>query len=254
MASSSQQEDFLSTVEDYCGRIYRPPEVFVKQLALCSRCIGGKSQCKVLEETLLMMVSLVKTKLNEPGRRNKTSFQAWPRNAAKAMELYQVIGREWICANVLKLPDLPQRKMQEYDPTNGRRDIRFFPESEAKLLDLTEEENLETVDLDYNDEEQLLSISPTENQEGKNSSHSSRRSPRLLKKTVTQSSSENRTSPRKELQELQQKVDHAQACCQGKKSPRKEILKRSRAETCSQARKSSKESQKKAREDAQACI
>ena len=29
--------------------------------------------------------------------------------------------------------------------TKGRRDIRFFPESEAKLLDLTEEENMETV-------------------------------------------------------------------------------------------------------------
>lgn len=160
------------------------------------------------------MVSLVKTKLNEPGRRNKTSFQAWLRNAAKAMDLYQVIGREWICANVLKLPDLPQRKEQEYDPTKGRRDIRFFPESETKLLDLTEEENMETVDLDYSDEEQLLSISPTENQEEKNSSHSPRRSPRLLKKTVTQSSPEKRTSPRKEPQE--QKDDHTQTCSQGK--------------------------------------
>ena len=56
---------------------------------------------------------------------------------------------------------------------------------------------METVDLDYSDEEQLLSISPTENQEEKNFNHSPRRSPRLLKKIVTQSS-EKRTSPGKE--------------------------------------------------------
>ena len=62
MASSSQQKDFLSTVEDYLDRsqIYRPPEEFVKHLSLCPRCMGGKSQCKILEETLLRMVSLVK--------------------------------------------------------------------------------------------------------------------------------------------------------------------------------------------------
>ena len=65
-------------------------------------------------------------------------------------------------------------------------------------------------------------------------------------------SSEKRTSPRKEPQELQQKDDHAQTCSLLKKSPRKEVLKKSRAETCSQARKTSKESQKKSREDAQA--
>lgn len=125
MASSSQPKDFLSTVEKYLDRdeVYRSPEEFVKQLALCPRCIDGKDQCKVFEETLLRMTSLVRSKLNEPGRRNVSSFQAWLKNAAKAMELYQVISREWICENVWKLPDLPKRREQEYDPT---KDVKIL--------------------------------------------------------------------------------------------------------------------------------
>lgn len=137
MASSIQQKDFLSTVEEYLdrGEVYKSAEVFVKELALCPRCMGGKQQLEVLEKTLFRMVSLVKAKLDEPGRRNKSFFQSWLKKAAQAMVLYQVISREWICANVWKLPDLPQRKEQEYDPTKGHRDIRFFPDSGLAEID-----------------------------------------------------------------------------------------------------------------------
>ena len=77
-SSSSQSRDFLSTVEEEylrIDRVYRLPDKFAEQLALCPRCMGGKHQLKVLEEPLLKMVSLVKRKLGEPGRRNKSMFQ-----------------------------------------------------------------------------------------------------------------------------------------------------------------------------------
>ena len=69
-SSSSQPRDFLSIVEEEylrMDRVYRPPDNFVEQLVLCPRCMGGKHQLKVLEETLLKMVPLVKRKLGEPG-------------------------------------------------------------------------------------------------------------------------------------------------------------------------------------------
>ena len=247
MASSSQPKDFLSTVEEFLdrGQVYRPPDEFVKQLALCPRCIGGKDQCKVLEATLLRMTSLVKSRLNEPGRRNVTSFLAWLKNAAKAMELYQVISREWICENVWKLPDLPQRKEQDYDPTRGRKDIRYYPVSETKLLELSEEEKMEISSLPC-DEDQLLSLSPTKVQEEK-ASYSPRRSPRLLTKTTIQISPKKKSVSRKEPQEPRQVDDHFQTCSQGR-SPRKESqrgLMDDQSQTCSQGRRSPrKESQR----------
>ena len=236
--------------------MYRPPDEFVKQLALCPRCIGGKDQCKVLEETLLRMTSLVKSRLNEPGRRNVTSFLAWLKNAAKAMELYQVISREWICENVWKLPDLPQRKEQDYDPTRGRKDIRYYPVSETKLLELPEEEKMEISSLPC-DEDQLLSLSPTKGQEEK-ASYSPRRSPRLLTKTTIQISPEKKSVSRKEPQESRQVDDHFQTCSQGRRSPRKESqrgLMDDRSQTCSQGRRSPrKESQRGLMDDrSQAC-
>ena len=248
MASSSQPKDFLSTVEEFLdrGQVYRPPDEFVKQLALCLRCIGGKDQCKVLEETLLRMTSLVKSRLNEPGRRNVTSFLAWLKNAAKAMELYQVISREWICENVWKLPYLPQRKEQDYDPTRGRKDIRYYPVSETKLLELSEEEKMEIFSLPC-DEDQLLSLSPTKGQEEK-ISYSPRRSPRLLTKTMIQISPEKKSVSRKEPQEPRQVDDRFQTYSQGRRSPRKESqrgLMDDRSQTCSQGRRSPrKESQR----------
>lgn len=246
MASSTQQQDFLTVAEDFLdrGQVYRPPEEFIKKLALCPRCIGGKHQTKVLEETLLRMVTLVKNKLNEPGRRNKNSFQAWLKNAAKALELYQVISREWICEKVWKLADLPKRKEQDYDPTKGRRDIRFFPETDSKLLEPTEEESMDTVELDYIDEERLLSLSPPSNQEEKVSSESPRRSPRLIKKTVTQTPQKEKQITRKESQESWRKDDQARKTSDENQESSRISRKGDQAQTCSQARKTSQESQK----------
>ena len=94
------------------------------------------------------MVSLVKRKLGEPGRRNKLMFQNWLKGAAKALNNYQVISREWICANIWQLQDPPKKKEQEYNPSKGRRDIRFFPEKETELLAVAAEDTLEEVELD----------------------------------------------------------------------------------------------------------
>ena len=242
-SASSQPRDFLSTVEEEylrMDRVYRPPDSFVEQLALCPRCMGGKQQLKVLEETLLKMVSLVKRKLEEPGIRNKSMFQNWLKGAAKALNNYQVIGREWICANVWQLQDPPKKKEQEYNPSKGRRDIRFFPENETELLAVAAEDTLEAMELDYQDEEQLLSTPP---QSHKDHNASPRRSPRLFRKEVTSSeketsSSGNRALSRKEgSQEPPPKKDHTLASSQGKITPRKEVSDPSRAVISSPARK-----------------
>ena len=76
MASSVQKNDFLSVVEEHLRReeIYRPPEEFVKLLALCPQC-QGHNQRKILEEAILGMVWLVKRKLGVAGRRNTTIYK-----------------------------------------------------------------------------------------------------------------------------------------------------------------------------------
>ena len=93
--------------------------------------------------------------------RNKTALVGWLKAAAKALNDYQVISREWICDNVWELPALPQPKEQDYDSTKGRRDYRFFPskKEEEQLLVLTEDEAMD-VQLDYN-EEVLLVMTPS---------------------------------------------------------------------------------------------
>ena len=160
MASS---QDFLAIVEEYLSRdqIYRPADEFVMKLALSPHFIGGPEKKQHLQDTLLRMVAVVKSKLNEPGRRNKTALVGWLKAAAKALNDYQVISREWICDNVWELPALPQPKEQDYDSTKGRRDYRFFPskKEEEQLLVLTEDEAMD-VQLDYNEEE-LLVMTPS---------------------------------------------------------------------------------------------
>ena len=96
------------------------------------------------------------------------------------------------------------------------------------------------MELDYQDEEQLLSTPP---QSHKEHNTSPRRSPRLFRKEVTRSKKETSSPGKKALsrkegsQEPQPKEDHTQASSQGKTTPRKEVSEHSRAVISSQARK-----------------
>ena len=95
MASS---QDFLAIVKENLSRdqIYRPADEFVMKLALSPHFIRGLEKKQHLQDTLLRMVAVVKSKLNKPGRRNKTALVGWLKAAAKALNDYQVISREWI--------------------------------------------------------------------------------------------------------------------------------------------------------------
>ena len=218
MASS---QDFLAIVEEYLSRdqIYRPADEFVMKLALSPHLIGGPEKKQHLQDTLLRMVAVVKSKLNEPGRRNKTALVGWLKAAAKALNDYQVISREWICDNVWELPALPQPKEQDYDSTKGRRDYRFFPskKEEEQLLVLTEDEAMD-VQLDYN-EEVLLVMTP---------------SPRTLSPEKTASSAETTVaspqntvaSPRKTVPSSKKAVTSPRIA----RSPRKTVVPRTTVE------------------------
>ena len=101
-------------------------------------------------------------------------------------------------------PPPPPNKEQEYDPSKGKRDVRFFPKSETKLLAVAAEDNLEAMELDYQDEEQLLSTPP---QSHKEDNTRPRRSPRLFRKEVTLSEKKTSSPGKKALS----REDHTQA-------------------------------------------
>lgn len=178
MAFSQQQRDFLDEVQGYLdrGEVFKPVEDFVKKLSLCQRCRGGARQREVLKDTISRMASLVQNKLET--QRNKKILQGWLKTVAKDLDTFQIVSRDWIQTHIWKLPDLPKLKEQDYDPMKGRRDIRFYPATEGKeaaLLTMTEQEEMET-ELDYVDEERLLSLSPIQT-----TVNSPRRSPRFSK-------------------------------------------------------------------------
>ena len=170
-----------------------------------------------------------------------------------------MISRDWICKNVWKLPDLPKPKEHVYDPTKGRRDMRFFPESESELLACTEEMEIQ---LDYVDEDKLLSVSPVKSVQGEMSVvQSPRRSPRFMKPQPPQMEISG-----KESQKAQGKKDSAATCSLVRELPREalEVPKRlpritlkekGQAKACSLATMTSKEGEVllgEARKDTQA--
>lgn len=192
MASSQQQRDFLDEVQGYLdrGEVFKPAEDFVQKLSLCQRCRGGASQREVLKDTISRMASLVQDKLET--QRNKKILQGWLKTVAKDLDTFQIVSRDWIQNHIWKLPDLPKLKEQDYDPMKGRRDIRFYPASEAKeaaLLSMTEQEEMEP-ELDYVDEDRLLSVSPRQT-----TNKSPRRSPRFSKPPSATSATSTSQSP-----------------------------------------------------------
>ncbi|KAH3808395.1 uncharacterized protein LOC127835648 [Dreissena polymorpha] len=175
MASAKSTKDFLLVAEDYLsrGQVYRPAGEFVKKLALCPSCCGGKKEVELLLGVVSRMVALVKSQSNKPGRRNVKPNTAWLKETAQSLETYQLVGRDWISSHVWKLPSLPPPKQQEYDPTRGQRDIRY--PKVAELLQAPGED--EVLDYEDLDEEKLLASPVNSN----STAGSPRRSPRLLK-------------------------------------------------------------------------
>ena len=53
-----------------------------------------------------------------------------------------------LCKYLATARSPPKKKEQEYNPSKGRRDIRFFPEKETELLAVAAEDTLEAVELD----------------------------------------------------------------------------------------------------------
>ncbi|KAH3886953.1 hypothetical protein DPMN_010966 [Dreissena polymorpha] len=51
------------------------------------------------------MVAMVKSKSNKPGRRNIKHDTAWLKEAAKSLEMYQLVDRDWISSNIWRLPE-----------------------------------------------------------------------------------------------------------------------------------------------------
>ncbi|MEW8340375.1 MAG: hypothetical protein AB2708_11050, partial [Candidatus Thiodiazotropha taylori] len=135
-----------------------------------------------------------------------------------------------------------------YDPTKGRKDIRYYPVSETKLLELSEEESMEISSLPC-DEDQLLSFSPTKSQEEK-ASYSPRRSPRLLMNAAIQISPKKKLVSHKEPQEPRQVGARSLTCSQGKRLPRKEpqrVQVDARSQACSQGKDHQEKSLKEGR-------
>lgn len=87
------------------GEVYKPAEEFLSKISLCLRYIEGKS--KDLLPAILRMVNLVKQK--EATARNKKTWKVWLKEAARALEAYQVVDRGWISQNVQALPERPVR-------------------------------------------------------------------------------------------------------------------------------------------------
>jgi hypothetical protein len=186
-------KDFLEEVEDLLKReqIYKDVDNFITKLALCPRCKGGPEQTRELRNTIHRMVQLVTRKMDSStSTRTKKIHRSWLQRAAKALEVYQVVDRDWINANVCKLPDRPAPRVQDYDPDSARRDIRFYPNPDPEnLLKRTEEERMEVDVLDATVNEEELLATPTRPATAVlEASESLRRSPRLAKRTSSSQS------------------------------------------------------------------
>ncbi|XP_053388094.1 uncharacterized protein LOC128551306 [Mercenaria mercenaria] len=157
---SSNVKDFLTTVEEHLerGHVYFSADDFVKNLSLCPR-LAGREKAELLLNTLLKMVKLAKEK--KDATRNKRRLTQWLKEAAHSMLTFQVANRDWISNNVWKLPDLPKPVEQVYDPTKGKRDIRYFPTSKSdKALEKEvgdESVDEDVLDLELNEDELLAS-------------------------------------------------------------------------------------------------
>lgn len=178
MAGKGLARDFQDVVDLYLerGEVYKPAEEFISKISLCPRYIGGGDKSKQLLQVILRMVNLVKEK--EANARNKKSWKGWLKEAARALETYQVVNREWISRNVHVLPDLPVRKEQQYDPMAGRRDIRFYPSATA----VEPREDVLDVQLSKEEEDALLMSSPEKASPVPSPIPIPRRSPRIAKK------------------------------------------------------------------------
>ncbi|XP_053379961.1 uncharacterized protein LOC123533598 [Mercenaria mercenaria] len=158
-------KDFQEVVDEYLAerRVFKPGEVFVKELSLCPRYIGGPDRSAKLLDAMLKMVNLVKEK--RAVLRNQKSHDQWLKSAAQAMETYCVANRDWISEHVWKLKARPVVVSHDYDPERGRKDIRYMkPTSEApsedKCLEKEEgEESMGEISLDL--EEDLLYLLDT---------------------------------------------------------------------------------------------
>lgn len=157
--------------------MYKPAEEFVSKMSLCPHYIGvGKS--KHLLPAILRMVNLVKQK--EATASNKKSWRQWLKEAARALEAYQVADRGWISKNV---QTLSKRQVQEspfYNPMAGRRDIRFYPP--ATMVEPTQQEDVLEVELTKEEEDALLMSPPKKASQAPSPVPSSRRSPRIASK------------------------------------------------------------------------
>ena len=204
----SASKDFQDVVDEFLekDRVYKPADEFVERLSLCPRYIGGLEKSKMLLDSLMKMVNLVKKKYESS--RNKKSHQAWLKLAANTMNTCCLANRDWIEKNVWKLPALPVREVQEYDPEKGTKDIRFLtkessapsmtePAPERHILEKLAGEENAAEELDFNDDLLLespkkleqtssepMEVDPVSPQRPPVVSTNPRRSPRIAAKVV----------------------------------------------------------------------
>ena len=179
--------DFADTIIEHLAerRVFRPATKFISELALCPRCIGGPEKGEFMKNLILQMVSLVRSKAD--ANRNNRLHKAWLKEAAKAMELFQLESRDWISEHVFALPALPTPVEQVYDPNRGKKDIRYATSEEEVPMECQEEI----------DEEALLADSPTK--PVTTSDSPVRRSPRILRSKKLQGPQVIHQSPGKNL-------------------------------------------------------
>ena len=171
--------DFQEEVDSYLkrGQVFKPAGEFIERLTLCPRYFGsGKVQG--LLPAIEQMVDLVKMKLSTST--NKKSWQCWLKEAANALEAYQVVDREWISENVRSLPARPVPKVQSYEPRAGQRDLRYPPSAMGELEE--QDDAMEIITITEEEEASLLMSPPARVNLASPVVSSPRRSPRIAAK------------------------------------------------------------------------
>ncbi|KAH3804562.1 hypothetical protein DPMN_132849 [Dreissena polymorpha] len=90
---------------------------------IVSSCCGGRQEVEgMLGVVDSQMVSIVKAQSNKPEWQNTKNYTAWLKDAARSLEMCQLVDRGWISSNIWRLPELPLSKEQDYHSKKGRSD------------------------------------------------------------------------------------------------------------------------------------
>ena len=127
---------FAGEVESKLRRqeVYKDVDIFIQKIGILLHAKKDEGL-----HLLKSMVSLVKAKRDaESSSRGQRQHRDWLNKCAKALDVYQLIDRDWIESHIHPLPARKTSKVQVYEPKKGQKDIRLKDNPQFPVLHFVE--------------------------------------------------------------------------------------------------------------------